>query len=65
MLIADNECKTVVPSVVIHINVFPSVLVNCENLAFYQSVGQLEYLKAHYQLFLRSWKKLRFLTNLQ
>jgi hypothetical protein len=31
--------------VVIHINVFPFVLVNCENLVFYKSVSQLEYLK--------------------
>lgn len=41
------------------------MLVKRENLEFYKSVSQLEYLKAHYQLFLRSWKKWRFLTNLQ
>jgi len=31
--------------VVIHINIFPFVLVNCENLVFYKSVSQLEYMK--------------------
>jgi hypothetical protein len=51
--------------VVIHNNIFPIGLANFENLAFYKSVSQLEYLKAHYQLVARSRKKLRFLTNIQ